>query len=671
MAEQKENNTGHPPSPPERAAAEGEAELHLELSNDSMEAYLTIQPVGDSVHVVPERIRQELHLKGITFGLREELLSDPARLRPSDRIPIASGVLPVEGEDGRLEYLLPIERPGRVSMNDRLARIIPPKPGRAGTDVLGRSVPPQEPLPARLPKLFNVSPDPSDESFLVAQVDGYMTADPVELRVTPFFVLEPGEDEFEASVRVQRPLAPGDYSESDLREFLRDHGVVFGLREEGIREIFDQGMYGQDVLIAEGVPPVDGKDGVLHYFFETEVLPRVDEDGNVDYKNISLIHNVRKGDPLVEAIAPIPGKEGCTVYGRKSQPRNGTAVNLTAGKNMEFDPERSNLIVAGIDGCVRLRGKNLELEPVFAVKDDVDYTTGNIDFVGSVKVGKTVLSGFRVAARKDVEVGGVVEDALVESGGDVMIKFGFTGRGKGTIRARGQVHALFCENETIEAEGDIVIADYIMNSKVSTAGMLSVVGKNGVIVGGLTVAARGVEAKTLGNRNYLPTHVIAGVNKKLSEESEKLKEHVALLTDKIDRIAVVIRKYKQAKLLKCEIDKQQEQQVFLLARLKKEKEEDRIELNHQIEKLNERLQEYRQAKVKVFGAVYPGVTVTIFDRSLKLTEAFKAVCFQYGEDAVLAVPLVAGKEESEMDAIFKPAPEGKEPQRAQEGNSTA
>jgi len=665
VAEEKENNTGQEQVPPEKAAAEAEAELHLELSNDSMEAYLTIQPVGESAHVVPERIRQELHLKGITFGIREDVFSNPARLKPAERIPIASGKLPVEGQDGNLEYLLPIEKPCRVNMNDRLAHIIPPKPGKAGTDVLGKSVPPQEPLPARLPKLFNVSPDPSDESFLVAQVDGYMTADPVELRVTPFFVLEPGEDEFEAYVRVQRPLSPGDYSEKDLREFLQDHGIVFGLRKEGISEIFEQGVYGQDVLIAEGVRPADGKDGVLHYFFETEVLPKVDEDGNVDFKNINLIHNVRKGDPLVEAIAPVQGKEGCTVYGRQIQPRNGVAVNLTIGKNMELDPEKSNLILAGIDGCVRLRGKNLELEPVFAVKDDVDYSTGNIDFVGAVKVGKTVLSGFRVAARKDVEVGGVVEDALVEAGGDVVIKFGFTGRGKGAIRARGEVHALFCENETIEAEGDIVIADYIMNSKVSTSGILTVAGKNGVIVGGLTVAARGIEAKVLGNRNYLPTHVVAGVNKKLNEESEKLREHVALLTDKIDRIAVVIRKYKQAKLLKVEIDKQQEQQVFLLARLKKEKEEDRIELNHQIEKLNERLSEYRQAKVKVYGTVYPGVTVTIFDRSLKMTEAFKAVCFQYGDNGVEAVPLVTGKEESEIEAIFKPAPEGNEPGKVQ------
>ncbi len=656
MAEDKEKPAASGPEsvPPQESADKEDVELIVDVSRDGLEAFLTIRSRSGKPHIVPERIRQEFRLKGVSFGINEKMLSDPA-LTPkiNEKVKIAAGLPPTESENGRIEYLKPLDRPCRVCMNDRLARIIPSVPGKAGTSVLGQAVKPDEPLPAKLPALVNVSRDPSDESYLVATLDGYMTMQVDELKVTPFFVLERDEDEFEVMVRVQRPLDPGDFSEKDLREFLQDNGVVFGVLEDAIKEIFEQGGFGQNVIIAEGVRPVDGQDGKLKYFFETDVRPKTDEYGNVDYKSLNLIQNVKKDDPLVEALPPTPGREGCTVYGRKIQPRQGVAVTLTAGKNMEFDPHRKDLVIAGIDGCVRLRGKNLELEPVFAVKDDVDYSTGNIDFVGSVRVGKTVLSGFRVTARKDVEVGGVVEDAVVEAGGDVLIKFGFTGRGKGTIRARGEVRALFCENETIEAQGDIIISDYIMNSKVSTAGRLSVTGKNGLILGGLTVAAHGIDVKILGNRNFLPTQVVTGVNKKLNDECEKMKEHVALLTDKIDRIGVVVRKYKQLKLLRKEIDKQQEQQVFLLARLRKEKEDDRAELNRQIAELQEQMKEYREAKVRVFGTVFPGVTVTIFDRSLKITDPLKSVCFQYGDDGVLAVPLMGEKEAAEKDAGVK------------------
>jgi len=44
--------------------------------------------------------------------------------------------------------------------------------------------------------------------------------------------------------------------------------------------------------------------------------PRVLPGGKVDHRDISYVVNVRKGTPLVKHLPPIPGKDGCNVFGK-------------------------------------------------------------------------------------------------------------------------------------------------------------------------------------------------------------------------------------------------------------------------------------------------------------------------------------------------------------------
>ena len=83
----------------------------------------------------------------------------------------------------------------------------------------------------------------------------------------------------------------------------------------------------------------------------------------------------------------------------------------------------------------------IHVDPVFLVKGDLDYQTGNIDFIGSVVIKGDVKSGFNVKASGDIEIEGVVEDSIVETDSDVLIKLGFIGHGEGKIIAMGSVNA--------------------------------------------------------------------------------------------------------------------------------------------------------------------------------------------------------------------------------------
>lgn len=615
-------------------------DILVEVSRDKLEAWITLKPVTDNPVLAPGQIGEALNAHGIVFGIIDEVLREPeSALEFNKRIPVARGQASTAGRNGEIKFLVDASGPVRVRKGQKLAEVIPPVNGAPGRDICGLGIPDDEPLPARIPELRNVEFAPENERSLVATIDGYLTLDDHALKVEPFFVLEKVVEDFEAWIRVNQRLHENDFGALELKAFLADNDIVHGIREDEIESIFARSRYGESILIAQGSRPRDGQDGELKYYFETEVRPQIDENGNVDFKSLNLIQNVRRDDKLVEILPPCEGAEGTTISGKNVPPRKGSTAALPSAKNAHPDPENPNVLISAIDGCVRLKGKTVEVEPVFTVKEDVDFSTGNIDFLGSVRVGKNVRSGFRIKAQGDVEIGGVVEDAVIEAQGNVLVKLGIIGRGKGEIIAGGEVKVLFCDGQNISADGNVSLGDYAMNSLITSGGTVNAVEKSGLIAGGETFASLGLEVKTLGNRNYVPTRVIAGMDKKLRDETLKLQKRTADLDEKINRMSTAVRKFAMIQLLKRRATREQEMQVTMLRKLIHEKQKDKEQVAAEISELNIRATESIDAAVRVLDTAYPGVTVTMRDKSIKLIDPMKALLFRYRGNDLLMLPL--------------------------------
>ena len=70
------------------------------------------------------------------------------------------------------------------------------------------------------------------------------------------------------------------------------------------------------------------------------------------------------------------------------------------------------IMYAAIDGLFTLTGgETINVFPIYEVNGDVDYHTGNIDFVGTVVIRGNVLTGFRIRAAGDIRIVGGVEGA--------------------------------------------------------------------------------------------------------------------------------------------------------------------------------------------------------------------------------------------------------------------
>ncbi|MEG0304267.1 MAG: FapA family protein [Oscillospiraceae bacterium] len=342
----------------------------------------------------------------------------------------------------------------------------------------------------------------------------------------------------EANIYIEPPeegAAPP--TEEDIRTALLRSGVVYGIKEDYIARLVERPIYKRKIKIAQGKAPAPGIDGKVTYSFNvnTDLMPQIDERGIADYKDLNFIHNVKQGDLLCDIVRSTVGVPGVSVCGDVITGRSGTSSGLVCGVNTILSDDRTKLY-ASCNGQVFLKGKTVYVRRTLTV-DNVNSSTGNILFVGSVHVRGDVASGFSVRAGGNITIDGVAENAVLVSGNNISISDGIKGSGKALIVADGNVRAFYIENARIQAKGN-VYADTILNSSVESARSVHLLGKCGRIIGGSCTAGETILANQIGNEANLPTNVSVSdpdtFGKKKAQNMltiAKYKETIARLND--------------------------------------------------------------------------------------------------------------------------------------------
>ena len=183
----------------------------------------------------------------------------------------------------------------------------------------------------------------------------------------------------------------------------------------------EERSYCTNIVLASGNEPRHGTDAYIEYLFNTDVKarPTLQEDGSVDFFHLNIINHVKVGDCLAILHPEDPGDDGKDVYGNVIRPRNVKREILRFGRNIDLSENRRELYSA-VDGHVNLVEGKVFVSNVMVV-ENVDISTGDIEYDGNVQVNGNVCSNFKVKANGNVEVRGVVEGAEVVAGGNVTI----------------------------------------------------------------------------------------------------------------------------------------------------------------------------------------------------------------------------------------------------------
>ncbi|HLE86225.1 MAG TPA: FapA family protein, partial [Candidatus Brocadiaceae bacterium] len=335
---------------------------------------------------------------------------------------------------------------------------------------------------------------------------------------TKFLSIKVSDDHMKVYLTV-KPFAQEniDINSDDVLKILQSINVCFGIKEEVIKNTLDKVKQEknsiENVLIAEGNQAINGEDGSLEFLFNInkKIKPQEGAHGKVDFHELSMVENVEKEQPLVKLIDSTPGTPGKNVYGKTVNPVHGKPCILPIGENTKVSDKDTKLLVSGIDGIVKYAGGVVSVKSCYAVEKDVDFSTGNITSKGTVVVKGNVRSGFVLDAVGDVEVWGTVEDSIIKSKGNVLVKGGFVGSGKGKIEAGGDVTIGFTRNQTIVANNVKILREAV-DCIIYAKNTVKVSGDKISIEGGITTAGAMIEVESLGSKNEVHTDVEAGID---------------------------------------------------------------------------------------------------------------------------------------------------------------
>ncbi len=297
---------------------------------------------------------------------------------------------------------------------------------------------------------------------------------------------------------------------------LADAGVKKGISPRALDTFLGQQFEqpagsSYSAIIAHGRNPKEGSDAKFVRLCSTAqdrvLSPQAKEGGKVDMKNLGAIITVKPGTPLMQRIAATPGEEGYTVFGDSISAKPGKDHQLQPFEGTKVDPNNPNMLIADCKGVPVALPRGMRVDDVLCF-DNVDVSTGHVDFDGSVIITGDIKDGMRVKANGDITVLGFVESGTVESKSAVTIMLGAIGRKREgeeaftcCITAQRTISIGYAQYCNIKSEQDLFIERRALHCDLSARRLIRVGKANdprGKIIGGNILDAMRIETGELG-----------------------------------------------------------------------------------------------------------------------------------------------------------------------------
>lgn len=419
------------------------------------------------------------------------------------------------------------------------------------------------------------------------------------------------------------------------RGLLVDHAVDAAIRalaaRHAARRAGDDGDAGDagaepdaptTATVAFAEPPVPGTDARIDWAEAFRPAaegsdPAADAGaGAVDHYNRIKRTKVAAGDALGVLVPPGEGVDGRDVCGQTMPARRGRKLALRPHESVQV--EADGTIRALKDGVLSLARLEIAVVDTLEVAGAVDFSTGNVDFVGSVTVGDGVRDNFTLKATGDVVVRGLVEAADLLAGGDCRCERGFAARGTGHLLVDGSLEAAYLNGVRGRVRGSASIDREIVGTDLVVGGDLRVA--RGSIVGGTVVVGGVVEAAQIGTEAGAKTMVRVGGRPlelaqaaRLAALAREIARQVAPMKARRDEIA---EKGDRASAAEKESITELEFEVAELERRVRLLDERRMAVLREVG-------ERRTVRVEVAKAIHAGVTLAVGAREARFTKSVK------------------------------------------------
>ncbi|WP_102271434.1 DUF342 domain-containing protein [Cytobacillus massiliigabonensis] len=415
----------------------------------------------------------------------------------------------------------------------------------------------------------------------------------------------------------------------ELIHFLNKEKIVFGIKEDAVREISIRPLsISYPIIIAEGIPPKEGMDAYLLDEVQSE---KCEKREKFNFRNVINIPSVKAGQTLATVIPPTPGSTGTDVTGRIIPAKNGKPLIIRPGKNVILNGSK---FYSTSDGQISVTNKMISVNPVFEVNGDLDLKTGNIDFIGNVVIKGNVPSGYEVKAGGDVKIFGLVEAATIFAEGNIVISGGVSGSHKGCLIANGNIQAAYLNQANVQAEQDVFVENSILHSDVQAGGSLFC--RKALVIGGILSVGKDLHVKEVGNKLFTKTEVRAGADYKLAEKENDLVKEKNELNENLKKLVNIEQKLLQIGKVKGFLSEEQKAIIFKQRVTKEHIVQQLKDLDEEIDRLEIEMNEKYDSSVYIYENIFPNTTLHFGKYAIQIQKKYSNCRYYFSNGEIVS-----------------------------------
>jgi len=385
-----------------------------------------------------------------------------------------------------------------------------------------------------------------DKDTITAEISGYPILNQfkkndvsvVSIEIIP--AIDLADDRMQATLTLH-PEIPGALP-LDLIEVLElcaERGVDWGIDELAIQENIAQVEKLQQPLenipIARGLLPVDGKDAYLRFEVEIGPLPgKILQDGSIDWRERKIFIGIEKDELIAKKVPFTEGTPGVDIEGLTISQRPGKDIAVKVSGDVLYI-EESRQVLATCSGVLSVVNEtDIKVSAKQTINGDVDFSVGNIESNDGLSVTGDVKPGFTINCRGDLSVGGNVQGATIKTKGNSKIVGGLIGENS-KVFTDGDTEVSFIERGTINSGGTVVITKGAYYATVSSGNML-LCKPQSKIVGGTFCASHDFIGGNIGSDSAAAANIMAGVDQERYCQLQKLRNSVAEIERELETL---------------------------------------------------------------------------------------------------------------------------------------
>jgi uncharacterized protein (DUF342 family) len=412
-----------------------------------------------------------------------------------------------------------------------------------------------------------------------------------------------------------------------LTDSLAAAGVVYGIDKAVITRLVNTPSFNHQELIAAATEPADGTTARLTYLFPIsgDAKPKELPNGSVDFKELGLIKNVYEGEAVCVKTPATPGVPGTNVCGEAIPAQPGRDIPLPIGQGTAASPDGLT-IVTKISGQVDLINNRVTVMKQYEIPENVDYNTGNIDFVGNVVIGGDVCAGFTVKAEGNVLVKGSIDGGTVIAKGNITVVNGVKSQSDSKVSCGGDLRCKFLQNANVDADGSLETTSCI-NSVVRVGDTARFTGSQAMLVASRVSAGKLIETLNIGSKSSKAVSVIeVGINPRMSERASQIPAEITALNSKLNSLGKLISLYRQLQAAN-RLDDEKQAELNKLNATSQLAEQQLLAVTQEKDEVDEQMKSLGYGTLKVFGTAYAGTQINIGPEKKILTEDYQFTQF--------------------------------------------